>query len=77
MQKCLDLAKKAEGKVSPNPLVGCVILDSNNNIISEGYHQKYGENHAERNALIKQNIYRIITKNTHLSIWERDRNLIN
>ena len=51
MRKCFKLAKK--GKTSPNPMVGCVVLDENNNLISEGYHRKYGENHAERDALLK------------------------
>ena len=54
MRKCFKLAKK--GKTSPNPMVGCVVLDKNNNIISEGYHKKYGENHAERDALLKLKI---------------------
>ena len=53
MKKCLKLALKGEGKVSPNPLVGCVVLDKNGNEISTGYHLKYGENHAERDALLK------------------------
>lgn len=53
MQKCIELAKLGEGQVSPNPLVGCVVLDENNNIISTGYHHFYGENHAERDALLK------------------------
>ena len=53
MRKCFRLAKKGVGKVSPNPLVGCVILDKNGNEISTGYHKKYGENHAEREALLK------------------------
>ncbi len=52
MKHCLMLAKKGEGRVSPNPLVGAVVFDDNFNIISEGYHAKYGENHAERNALL-------------------------
>jgi diaminohydroxyphosphoribosylaminopyrimidine deaminase/5-amino-6-(5-phosphoribosylamino)uracil reductase len=51
MQKCLELAKKAEGKVSPNPLVGAIVLDKDGQIVGEGYHQKYGEAHAEVNAL--------------------------
>lgn len=55
MQRCIELAKRGEGQVSPNPLVGCVILDRAGNVISEGYHQKYGENHAERDALLKLN----------------------
>ncbi len=53
MRKCFRLAKKGYGKVSPNPLVGCVILDKNGNEISNGYHRRYGENHAERDALLK------------------------
>lgn len=53
MNLCLRLAKKAIGNTSPNPLVGCVILDKNGNIVSAGYHKKYGEFHAERDALKK------------------------
>jgi len=53
MTKCIQLAHLGEGNVSPNPLVGCVILDKNGNVISTGYHAKYGENHAERDALLK------------------------
>jgi len=53
MQKCFQLARLGEGKVSPNPLVGCVVLNSCGEIISTGYHAMYGENHAERDALLK------------------------
>lgn len=53
MEKCIELAKKAEGSTSPNPLVGCVITDEFDNVIATGYHHKYGENHAERDALLK------------------------
>ena len=53
MKTCFKLAQKGTGKTSPNPLVGCVVLDSAGNIISTGYHKKYGENHAERDALLK------------------------
>lgn len=55
MKKCIELAKKAEGLTSPNPLVGCVITDEFDNIIATGYHHKYGDNHAERDALLKIN----------------------
>ena len=44
MRRCLELAKKAEGHVSPNPMVGCVIVH-NEKIIGEGYHQKYKSAH--------------------------------
>jgi len=53
MIKCINLAKQGEGKTSPNPLVGCIILDKNGEEISSGYHERYGDNHAERNALLK------------------------
>lgn len=53
MKKCIQLAKQGEGNVSPNPLVGCVVLDKFGNEISTGYHARYGENHAERDALLK------------------------
>ena len=52
MKKCIELALLGKGQVSPNPMVGCVVLDKNGEIISTGYHKKYGEFHAERNALI-------------------------
>ena len=50
MQRALDLAKLGIGNVSPNPLVGCVIVHDDK-IIGEGFHQKYGEAHAEVNAI--------------------------
>lgn len=53
MKKCIKLAKQAQGETSPNPLVGCIVLNDIGEIISTGYHKKYGENHAERDALLK------------------------
>jgi len=50
MQQALNLAKKGIGFVNPNPLVGAVIV-LDDEIIGTGYHEKYGELHAERNAL--------------------------
>ena len=50
MQRAIELARKGIGAVNPNPLVGAVIVN-NNEIIGEGYHTKYGELHAEREAL--------------------------
>ncbi len=50
MKKCLELAKKGEGKVSPNPMVGCIITH-NSKIIGKGYHKKYKTEHAEVNAI--------------------------
>lgn len=50
MARCLELARKGAGNVSPNPMVGSVIV-YNDQIIGEGYHEKYGEAHAEVNAV--------------------------
>jgi len=50
MKRCLDLAALGAGKVSPNPMVGCVIVH-NDQIIGEGWHQEYGKAHAEVNAI--------------------------
>ncbi|MEG0397923.1 MAG: bifunctional diaminohydroxyphosphoribosylaminopyrimidine deaminase/5-amino-6-(5-phosphoribosylamino)uracil reductase RibD [Cetobacterium sp.] len=52
MRLALNEAIKGEGRVNPNPLVGAVVV-KNDKIISTGYHEKYGEAHAERNALNK------------------------
>ena len=51
MKRCLKIAQKAQGKTSPNPMVGAVILDKNLNFVSEGYHKKCGKPHAEVNAI--------------------------
>ena len=50
MQRCLDLASLGSIAVAPNPMVGCVLV-KNGKIIGEGYHQKFGEAHAEVNAV--------------------------
>lgn len=50
MQRALCLAKLAEGRTSPNPMVGCVIVHDNK-IVGEGFHQKVGTPHAEVHAL--------------------------
>ena len=50
MRRCIDLAQLGLGNVSPNPMVGAVIVHDNK-IIGEGYHQKYGAAHAEVNAI--------------------------
>lgn len=50
MARALQLAQLGAGNVAPNPLVGCVIVHENT-IIGEGWHQKYGEAHAEVNAI--------------------------
>lgn len=58
MRKTFSLAKLGEGQVSPNPLVGAIIVDSNLCEVSVGYHSKAGEDHAEIMAM----------KNSHISL---------
>jgi diaminohydroxyphosphoribosylaminopyrimidine deaminase/5-amino-6-(5-phosphoribosylamino)uracil reductase len=51
MSRALELAHKGTGTTSPNPRVGCVIVQ-NGSVIAEGYHARYGEHHAERAAIL-------------------------
>src|ERR1700722_16751036 len=50
IQRCLNLARLGAGCVAPNPMVGAVLV-YNGQIIGEGYHQHYGQSHAEVNCL--------------------------
>ena len=50
MRRAIELAKKGSGHVNPNPLVGAVLV-RDGEIIGEGYHECYGQLHAERNAI--------------------------
>lgn len=53
MARALRLAEKWRGRTSPNPSVGCVIVDRRGNVIAEGVHRGAGTKHAERDALDK------------------------
>ena len=56
MLKCFEIAKLAKKNTMPNPLVGAIVYDEEKKeIISTGYHQKYGEAHAEVNAIKNAN----------------------
>jgi len=65
MHRCFELALAGAGHVSPNPMVGSVLVH-NDRIIGEGYHQRYGEAHAEVNCLnsVKENDRDLITSST-------------
>jgi diaminohydroxyphosphoribosylaminopyrimidine deaminase/5-amino-6-(5-phosphoribosylamino)uracil reductase len=51
MARCLELARAHLGRTSPNPIVGCVIVDRRGNVIAEGSHKAAGRDHAEIAAL--------------------------
>ncbi|UXP34121.1 bifunctional diaminohydroxyphosphoribosylaminopyrimidine deaminase/5-amino-6-(5-phosphoribosylamino)uracil reductase RibD [Reichenbachiella agarivorans] len=63
MQRAFDLALKGLGHVSPNPVVGCVIVHEGR-IIGEGWHQKYGKAHAEVNAIKSVEDQSLLPKST-------------
>jgi diaminohydroxyphosphoribosylaminopyrimidine deaminase/5-amino-6-(5-phosphoribosylamino)uracil reductase len=50
MNRALELAARGRGRVEPNPLVGCVIVREGR-VVGEGWHQRFGGPHAEREAL--------------------------
>ncbi|NQX81959.1 MAG: bifunctional diaminohydroxyphosphoribosylaminopyrimidine deaminase/5-amino-6-(5-phosphoribosylamino)uracil reductase RibD [Flavobacteriaceae bacterium] len=64
IRRCLKLAKNGLGLTYPNPLVGSVIIDQNNNIIGEGWHKKAGEPHAEVNAINSVKNKELLAKST-------------
>jgi diaminohydroxyphosphoribosylaminopyrimidine deaminase / 5-amino-6-(5-phosphoribosylamino)uracil reductase len=51
MRRAIALSAAGIGSTSPNPPVGCVLLDPDSRIVGEGYHERKGESHAEVNAL--------------------------
>lgn len=51
MRHCLELARMAEGRTSPNPMVASLVLDAQGQIAGEGFHARAGEPHAEVHAL--------------------------
>jgi diaminohydroxyphosphoribosylaminopyrimidine deaminase/5-amino-6-(5-phosphoribosylamino)uracil reductase len=50
MQRCIELAELGLGNVNPNPMVGAVVV-YDDKIIGEGHYHKYGDAHAEVNAI--------------------------
>ena len=53
MRRCLELASKYKGQTTPNPIVGCVIVDKHGETLAEGVHRGPGKDHAEIDALKK------------------------
>lgn len=70
MSRCLQLAEAGAGNVAPNPMVGAVLVYEDK-IIGEGYHQKYGEAHAEVNCInnvIEENKFLIEKSTIYVSL---------
>lgn len=51
MSLCLDLAERAAGRVSPNPMVGAVLVGTDGTLLGQGWHREFGGPHAERHAI--------------------------
>jgi len=65
MHRCIELARKGAGFVAPNPMVGAVLVHEDR-IIGEGWHEKYGEAHAEVNCItsVKEEDRDVIAQST-------------
>lgn len=65
IKRCIDIARLGAGRVSPNPMVGAVLVYEDR-IIGEGYHKEYGQAHAEVNALaaVKEHDKHLIAQST-------------
>ena len=68
--RCIEIARNGGQKVSPNPMVGSLLVE-NNEIIGEGYHENYGKAHAEVNAFSNvknKNLHRIENATLYVSL---------
>lgn len=63
MMRCLGLARKGAGYVSPNPMVGSILV-FDGQVIGEGYHERYGGPHAEVNAIRSVNDHTLLRQST-------------
>ena len=51
MMRCIQLAQKGRGWVNPNPMVGALLVHDDV-VVSEGFHEAYGQPHAEPNVIL-------------------------
>ena len=74
MARCISLARGGAGNVAPNPMVGAVIVHQGK-IIGEGYHRKYGEAHAEVNAIASVRDESLLKEATIYVAWNPFRTM--
>ena len=48
--RCIEIARRGEYYVAPNPMVGAVLVDGDGRVLAEGWHERFGEGHAEVNC---------------------------
>ncbi len=73
MHRAIELARKGAGFVSPNPMVGAVIVAPGGRIIGEGWHRRYGGPHAEVNAVasVRTEDEMLLPESTiYVSLWQ-------
>lgn len=64
MSLALEIAERGAGYVSPNPMVGCVIVSAEGKKIGQGFHERYGQAHAEQNAVDSVNTSELLKNAT-------------
>ena len=75
MRRSIQLALLAEGRTSPNPLVGSVVLDSNGRLVGEGFHTGAGNPHAEIEALAALPDFETAEAPLRLRSMEREKDI--
>jgi len=74
MQRCLELGRQGNSYVAPNPMVGAVVV-YNDTIIGEGYHHRYGQAHAEPNAIYSVKDPELLKNRLYMSILNPARTM--
>ena len=71
--RCIEIARRGEYYVAPNPMVGAVLVDADGTILAEGWHEKYGEGHAEVNCFraAEEKGLSPFTFQLYSSLWSR------
>ena len=70
IHRCIEIARRGEYFVAPNPMVGAVLVNKEGTIIAEGWHERYGEGHAEVNCF--KHLEESLSSNPHKSVNLKD-----
>lgn len=70
IHRCIEIARRGEYFVAPNPMVGAVLVNKEGTIIAEGWHEHYGEGHAEVNCF--KHLEESLSSNPHKSVNLKD-----
>ena len=70
IHRCIEIARRGEYFVAPNPMVGAILVNKEGTIIAEGWHERYGEGHAEVNCF--KHLEDSLSSNPHKSVNLKD-----